>query len=93
MYESAEGVSAAMKQGSSGQLVQYDLPVQDSSSPVGLKAWVAQHKAARPGNDALQKQVGTGFIVMDRLYVRVSVSTRCECVVSSRLQFSSRSSL
>lgn len=55
MYDSAEGVSAAMKQGSSGQLVQFEMPLQEG--PVGLKAWVAAHKAARPGNEELQKQV------------------------------------
>lgn len=44
-----------MKQGSSGQLVQFELPLPEG--PVGLKAWVAAHKAARPGNDELQKQV------------------------------------
>jgi hypothetical protein len=55
VYDSAEGVSAAMKQGSSGQLVQFELPLPEG--PVGLKAWVAAHKAARPGNEELQKQV------------------------------------
>ena len=56
VYDSAEGVSAAMRQGSSGQLVQYELPLPEG--PLGLKAWVAAHKAARPGNEELQKQVG-----------------------------------
>lgn len=55
VYETPDGVSAALKQGSSGQLVQYELPVPEG--PVGLKAWVAQHKAARPGNAELQQQV------------------------------------
>jgi hypothetical protein len=44
-----------MKQGSSGQLVQFELPLPEG--PVGLKAWVAAHKVSRPGNDELQKQV------------------------------------
>jgi hypothetical protein len=55
VFESPEGVTAAMKQGGSRQLVQYELPPPEG--PLGLKSWVAQHKAARPGNLELQKQV------------------------------------
>jgi len=58
VYDSAEGVSAAMKQAGSGQLVQYEL--LQPEGPVGLKAWVAAHKAARPGNQELQKRVRAG---------------------------------
>lgn len=61
VYDSAEGVSAAMKQAGSGQLVQYELPQPEG--PVGLKAWVAAHKAARPGNVELQKQVRHGWLL------------------------------
>lgn len=61
VYASADGVSAAMKHGGAGQLVQYEVPTAAAADgPVGLKAWVAQHKAARPGNEQLQKQVGKG---------------------------------
>ena len=45
-----------MKHGSTGELVQLELPLPEG--PIGLKAWVAAHKAARPGNEQLQKQVG-----------------------------------
>lgn len=56
VYQSSEGVSAALKHAGKGQIVEYELPQQEG--PVGLKAWVAAHKAARPGNDVLQQQVG-----------------------------------
>jgi hypothetical protein len=55
VFDAVDGVSAAMKQGGSGQVVQYELPPPEG--PVGLKAWVADHKTARPGNEALQQQV------------------------------------
>lgn len=56
VYDSVEAVSKAMKHGSTGELVQLELPLPEG--PIGLKAWVAAHKAARPGNEQLQKQVG-----------------------------------
>ncbi|KAF6266678.1 ribosomal RNA-processing protein 7-domain-containing protein [Scenedesmus sp. NREL 46B-D3] len=55
VYESSEGVSQALSHASSGQVVDFPLPVPEG--PVGLKAWVAQHKARRPGNAELQKQL------------------------------------
>jgi hypothetical protein len=55
VYESADDVSQALSHASSGQVVDFPLPVPEG--PVGLKAWVAQHKAQRPGNAELQKQV------------------------------------
>jgi hypothetical protein len=48
-------VSAALKHAGTGEIVEFELPQPEG--PVGLKAWVAAHKAARPGNEALQKQV------------------------------------
>jgi hypothetical protein len=56
VFESAEDVSHALLHASSGQVVDFLLPVPEG--PVGLKAWLAQHKAQRPGNTVLQQQVG-----------------------------------
>jgi hypothetical protein len=58
VYESKEDVSQALSHASSGQVVDFPLPAPEG--PVGLKAWVAQHKAQRPGNAELQKQVRGG---------------------------------
>lgn len=55
VYESSEDVAKALRHASSGQVVDFPLPVPEG--PVGLKAWVAQHKAQRPGNAVLHKQV------------------------------------
>lgn len=56
VYESAEGVSEALAHAGGGQVVEFEL--QPPAGPRGLKAWVAAHKAARPGNAVLQQQVG-----------------------------------
>eukprot|EP00775_Hariotina_reticulata_P013701 gene13701-13823_t len=55
VYSSPEGVSTALSQAGKGQIVEYDLP--PTEGPVGLKAWVVQHKALRPGNSVLQQQL------------------------------------
>jgi hypothetical protein len=55
VFTSHDGVSAALSQAGNGQIVEYELP--PAEGPVGLKAWVAQHKALRPGNSILQQQV------------------------------------
>lgn len=47
-----------MQHASSGQVVDFPLPAPEG--PVGLKAWVAAHRAQRPGNAELQKQVRRG---------------------------------
>jgi hypothetical protein len=79
VYDSADGVSAAMKQGSSGQLVQFELPL--SEGPVGLKAWVAAHKLARPGNVELQKQVPKYLRAVDygAIWCMASAHTHVAC--------------
>ncbi|GBF94015.1 hypothetical protein Rsub_07283 [Raphidocelis subcapitata] len=53
----AEAASArrALAAAGSGQVVEYEPPAPEG--PRGLKAWVQQHKAARPGAAALQKQL------------------------------------
>ncbi|WIA09053.1 hypothetical protein OEZ85_008467 [Tetradesmus obliquus] len=55
VYESKEDVSQALQHASSGQVVDFPLPAPEG--PVGLKAWVAAHRAQRPGNAELQKQL------------------------------------
>jgi hypothetical protein len=40
-------------------VVEYEPPAPEG--PAGLKAWVQQHKAERPGAAALQKQVGVAL--------------------------------
>jgi hypothetical protein len=55
VFESKDDVSQAISHASSGQVVDFPLPAPEG--PVGLKAWVAQHKAQRPGNAQLQQQV------------------------------------
>jgi hypothetical protein len=61
VYDSPAGVSAALRHAGTGQIVEFDLGTeaegQQQAEPVGLKAWVAAHKAARPGNAVLAKQV------------------------------------
>ncbi|KAF8072922.1 Rrp7a [Scenedesmus sp. PABB004] len=55
VFESPEGVASALSHARGGQVVECALPLPDG--PLGLKAWVAEHKAARPGNAELQKQL------------------------------------
>jgi hypothetical protein len=59
VFEEPRGAAAALAAAGSGQVIEYEPPVPEG--PRGLKAWVQQHKAARPGTAALQKQVQHGL--------------------------------
>lgn len=59
VFHEAAGAAAALAAAGTGQVIEYELPVPEG--PRGLKAWVQQHKAQRPGTAALQKQVGAGL--------------------------------
>lgn len=55
VYEDSRDVQKAVSHASSGQVIECVLPLPEG--PLGLKSWVAAHKAQRPGNQQLQKQV------------------------------------
>eukprot|EP00878_Enallax_costatus_P032670 GHUV01035920.1.p1 GENE.GHUV01035920.1~~GHUV01035920.1.p1 ORF type:complete len:166 (+),score=35.05 GHUV01035920.1:268-765(+) len=55
VYDDSSNVTKALSHAASGQIIECPLPLPEG--PLGLKAWVAQHKARRPGNQQLQKQV------------------------------------
>lgn len=55
VFADGTGAATALQHAGSGEIVEYELPTPEG--PIGLKAWVAAHKAARPGNAALQQQV------------------------------------
>eukprot|EP00879_Flechtneria_rotunda_P007287 GHRR01007644.1.p1 GENE.GHRR01007644.1~~GHRR01007644.1.p1 ORF type:complete len:243 (+),score=85.44 GHRR01007644.1:1304-2032(+) len=55
VYKSKDDLSEALAHASSGQIIECPLPLPDG--PVGLKAWIAEHKAQRPGNEVLQEQL------------------------------------
>lgn len=60
LYGDSSGVSKALSHAASGQII--DCPLALPDGPLGLKAWVAQHRAQRPGNQQLQKQVLLSYI-------------------------------
>lgn len=50
-----KAVKAALSAAASRDIVEWSLP--HSEEPTGVKAWVQEHKALRPGNKVLQKQL------------------------------------
>ncbi len=60
MFADSRGAAAALAAAGTGQVIEYEPPAPEG--PRGLKAWVQQHKAARPGTAALQKQVHLGRV-------------------------------
>ncbi|KAG2432773.1 hypothetical protein HYH02_012905 [Chlamydomonas schloesseri] len=65
VFREPAGRAAAVKYAAKGQVLEFaggpqgdaDGEAGGSGEPVGLKAWVHEHKAARPGNDVLQQQI------------------------------------
>lgn len=58
VFDSPAGKRAALKTAGTGQIVECDLEdAAEAAGYSGLKAWVEEHKAARPGKAALQQQV------------------------------------
>lgn len=55
LFQDASSVTAALKAAASGAVIECEHEV--SGQPRGLKAWVQQHKAKRPGNAALSEQL------------------------------------
>lgn len=55
LFDSADSVKAALAAAESGAVIECPLP--EGEAPAGLKAWVHEHKAQRPGNKVLQKQL------------------------------------
>ncbi|GAX84464.1 hypothetical protein CEUSTIGMA_g11884.t1 [Chlamydomonas eustigma] len=54
--EPATAIKKALGAAASRSIVEWSLP-QEMEEPVGVKAWVQRHKALRPGNAILQKQL------------------------------------
>ncbi|GLI60389.1 hypothetical protein VaNZ11_002535 [Volvox africanus] len=65
VFQSDVGRVAAIRYASRSQVLEYDgargqndaADKDGAEKPIGVKAWVHEHKAARPGNDVLQRQV------------------------------------
>lgn len=57
VFESQAGRLVALRHAAKGQVVEFDPAEPQGDEPIGVKAWVHQHKALRPGNDVLQEQV------------------------------------
>jgi hypothetical protein len=59
LYSSKQGRDAALKAATKGKTIRLDVASSNnnSSSAQGLKAWVNAHKAQKPGNSELQRQL------------------------------------
>lgn len=55
LFEDAAGARALLQNAGIGQVVEYLLPEPEGA--YGLKGWVQEHKAQRPGNEVLQQQL------------------------------------
>lgn len=55
MFSDPDGAHVALGHAGKGQIIEF--PIPEPGGTVGLKAWVQQHKAQRPGNSELQKQL------------------------------------
>ncbi|KXZ54941.1 hypothetical protein GPECTOR_3g110 [Gonium pectorale] len=62
VFRAESGRAAALKYAARGQVLEFAggraaEGADEEDEPAGVKAWVAEHKAARPGNDVLQQQI------------------------------------
>ncbi|PNH04903.1 hypothetical protein TSOC_008866, partial [Tetrabaena socialis] len=60
VFRSEAARASVLKYAARGQVLQYgggEAAEEEDAEPAGVKAWVHQHKAARPGNEVLQKQI------------------------------------
>jgi hypothetical protein len=78
VFSDEDGAQAALEHAGAGEIVEYELPPPEG--PFGLKAWVAEHKAQRPGNAVLQKQVPAACRQAGTWLAGVHASARWFCV-------------